>query len=128
MKPINKTAGRILDKLIALADESPTGHVRIANCDAFMPVIVERLSPDRVSVAHYGEQNGDLMADPEMEFWHGPDGRYYPAAFQNSYLATYRKAIEFVDSKPMAFYKREQADQASFAGQWMRNIKAQQGI
>ena len=128
MKPVNQKASRILSKLIALADESPTRHVRIANNDTFMAVIVERIFENRVSVAHYGEQNGDLMADPEMEFYIGADGRFYPCTFRNDYTAYYRKSIEFSDGKPLGVYRREQADQASFAGTWMENIRQQQNL
>jgi hypothetical protein len=31
------------------------------------------------SLAHYYEQNGDLMRDPEMLFIQAEDGGYYPA-------------------------------------------------
>ena len=38
-----------------------------------MPVVVEKVGRlpgygEIISIAHYEEQNGDLMADPEMEF------------------------------------------------------------
>lgn len=39
--------------------------------DGMMDLVVETWAQNdglHLSVAHYGEQNGDLMADPEMEF------------------------------------------------------------
>ena len=128
MKPVNKKSEVILAKLLRLADESPTGHIKINTNDTYMPVVVERLAENRFSVAHYGEQNGDLMADPEMEFYIGADARFYPYTFQNSYTGYYRKSIEFSDGKPLGVYRAMQADQASFAGTWMRNIQHQQNL
>src|SRR5690349_5579060 len=47
-------------------------HVRL-ECKGFMPLVVEAIGPGprglpMVSVAHYYEQNGDLMKDPDMVF------------------------------------------------------------
>ncbi len=56
--------------------------------DGMMDLSVETwLQPDgmHLSVAHYGEQNGDLMADPEMESLVG-GGEIGPISFRNDYL------------------------------------------
>ena len=46
---------------------------------------VESASPEtgrpQVSVAHYGEQNGDLMRDPDLVCEVYPDGRWVPVSF-----------------------------------------------
>ena len=48
-----------------LSKENP--HCKIKN-PPYMDLVIEILPDNLVSVAHYSEQNGDLMADPEMIF------------------------------------------------------------
>jgi hypothetical protein len=33
-----------------------------------MPLVIEKIAPGRISVAHYYTQMGDLMADPDIVF------------------------------------------------------------
>jgi hypothetical protein len=57
-----------------------------------MAVIVEEVGGAEIgeiigtlySVAHYYQQHDDLMRDPEMVFFKGPDGRYYPIMYQQA--------------------------------------------
>jgi hypothetical protein len=130
MRPINQHAQRIMDRLASLA-EAEGGSVRIDNTEgAFMPLCVELLPRERISLAHYGECNGDPMRDPEMVFWRAANGRHYPVYFRNDYAGIEREAVlEFgADGMPVRYYRREQADQAVFAGTWLRNIREQQGV
>lgn len=48
-----------------LAKEEP-GYLRLKS-EEYMDLSVDRLGPDRIAVAHNFIQNGDLMADPDME-------------------------------------------------------------
>jgi len=129
MHAVTIQAGRVLDLLGAKAKEAGGVSATIDHGAGYMPVHVEWISLEMLSVAHYGEQNGDLMRDPDMVFWHGPDGKWYPATFRNDYTGTSRDAIVFADSgRPRGFYAREQATQASFAKVWMANICEQQGL
>lgn len=54
------------------------------------------------SVAHYGEQNGDLMRDPDVTM--GVDretGTVEPLTYQNDYIGRYWEVYkDFVDGKP----------------------------
>ena len=57
--------------LTAIAPEIVSGessYIRFSAGEAYMPLTVERLRGNRISVSHHYEQNGDLMADPDMEF------------------------------------------------------------
>ncbi len=36
------------------------------------------------SLAHYSEQNGDLMRDPEMTFLHSKDGGFFPCHIETT--------------------------------------------
>lgn len=62
--------------------------------NGFMDLSIEILekSPNiiRISLTHYGEQNGDLMADPDMEVKIHPTTKTAEAlSYQNDYLAVY---------------------------------------
>ncbi len=141
MKTLNKTASKTFRNLVKMAEENDS-YVKIGKTGgAIMPVSVEIIESGisftnghpkwtRVSVAHFGEQNGDLMADPDMEFLYqekDSEVKVIPLSIKNSYLGTFREAI-FVDyDGTWKICKPEQHDQASFANQWMKNIKTQQG-
>lgn len=47
-----------------------TGRLRLEN-PPYMRLTIEKLSRNLVSVAHYYEQNGDLVADPDAVFYTG---------------------------------------------------------
>jgi len=129
MKPVNKSAKKILD----LLTEGVTESKKIDNTNgAFMPVSVECLGTVNLgtlfSVTHYGEQNGDLMADPDVVFLKDKDGNYFPCSFRNDYVGVNKESVIFDGPEITGFYAKEQADEAVFASQWMKNIKEQQGL
>lgn len=131
MKPINKQAQKTFDKLTA--DLAPGESRKVANSESFMAVSVDCLQRvplgDVFSVSHYYEQNGDLMADPDMTFLKATlDGRVYPLTFrQDGGIPFNQEAATLVDGgTSFRFRPRMQRDIATFAGQWMANIKQQQ--
>lgn len=121
-----------------LDGSEPCFHMSIDN-PSYMRLVIEGigLSPDgrqMVSVAHYYEQNGDLMRDPEMVFavdvepatlrCPDPKGRlrWNPVSFQqDGGIPIYQEAIVWRDGlirvRPK-LYK----DLKSFARTWNRNI------
>lgn len=132
MRPINQKARKIMDRLTAGITRE-NSHTRIDNNkpdSGIMAVVVEWVGcckiGDIYSVAHYYEQNCDLMADPEMTFLKAEDGRYYPFSWKMDGLGVYREGVEWEDGEPRRVNLREQRDEAIFAGQWMQNIKWQQ--
>lgn len=132
MKAISKNATKVMDKLTEGLD-SEDSHRRIDNDPSFMAVVVEWVGSVALgplfSIAHYGEQNGDLMRDPDVVFVKGPDGLYYPVSYRNDYLGLDQTAIEFDDQTTVEGYRPKlQASIARFVGDWMRNIKLQQGV
>ena len=102
--------------------ESGEFHVKVKP-ESYMALHIERHG-DRVMVAHYFEQNGDLVPDPDIEFWIGPDGEWYAVAMQNA-LGSYFKALVFADGKPVSHYPRTAKDISSFSNLWARNINSQ---
>lgn len=93
-------------------------HVRF-DMPGYERLVIERLG-DLISIAHYYEQNGDLVADPEVEL-HYPS--WIPTAITQALGYRREKFIErdgktFVDTR---FHK----EVSSFLALWARNIKAQ---
>lgn len=79
-----------------------------------MPLVIEQLHPEMVSVAHYYRQNGDTIADPDVVFVVQADG-WAPAEIQQPYSG-------------YANYIKDPAGQrrlVEFAELWARNIEAQ---
>lgn len=132
MKHVNKIAARVLDALTVGLREAGDSTKFDAAPGAFMAVHVENIGDldnlgPQFSVCHYYEQNGDLMRDPEMIFLRGADRNYYPVYFRQDGLGVERFSVRRENGQTMVLV-REQADEAVFAGTWMRNIKAQQGV
>ena len=124
MKAINQKSQKVLEKLIS---KMVDGYAKIDNSDgAFMPVVVEEIGNNTFSVAHYYEMNGDLVPDPEMIFWKGADGKFYPTYFKNIFGEN--ESVLFEDGKPSASCRSLQREHATFANQWLANIKEQQGV
>ncbi|MDA3845430.1 MAG: hypothetical protein PF505_02650 [Vallitaleaceae bacterium] len=88
----------------------------------FMDLVIEKIWNNRISLSHYYEQNGDLMADPDMELIVDHDNETLRAAtFQQDNMGIYHTAYkedELVDD-----YLAKELDE--FLGQWLKNILAQ---
>lgn len=109
MKVLDKQAEAIFRQLLELLGRKE--HLKLDNSGGvFMPLSIQRLDKNRVSLTHYGELNGDLMADPDMEFEIGED-YIKPLTYQNDYMG-------FFTDNP----------DAEFANMWLRNIKEQQRL
>lgn len=100
-------------------------HLRIEN-PPYMALVIETPAPQTVSVSHYGELNGDLMADPDVMLWCSPvDGKWYPFRYRLDYAGLDRESIFFEDGKPHRYIRRYQHDLATFCTTWARNLKGQ---
>ena len=137
MKSLNKKATKIIQKLYDAMFNKPymieKGYAKIKNSEGCMPVVVELVGDINgygkvISIAHYGEQNGDLMADPEMTFVI-VDNKYYPISFKNDYVGLYQEVFDFnEDGEPEAIDKKLQSNLTDFANEWMISIKEQQSL
>jgi len=114
---------------------------------AFMAVSVDCLSVVRKSgvagkgpdgaiyaIAHRYEVNGDLVPDPDVEFYvtddsDDPSGKaVYPTAIDHGPMGYHRHVELNAAGNPARFSRRGQADLAKFCEGWMRNIARQQRI
>ena len=106
---------------------------KIDNSDgAYMPVYLELIGRidkyDFFSLAHYGQQNGDAMRDPEMLFaLHKDTRQFIPYYYRNDYCGIEENSVRWSEDG-IALNPRLQAEHTTFANQWLRNIAAQQGI
>jgi len=132
MKALSGKAREVMDLLTKGLHTG--GHRVIDNSEgAYMAVHVEKLRLTEqgalYSVAHYFEQNGDLMRDPDMEFMKIGDD-YYPVYFrQDGGIALEQEAVVYgPGGKIERYHPKLQADLATFADRWMRNIKEQQKL
>ena len=126
MRPLGKRHAAILDTLTeGLSDEHR--HRRIDNAPGVcLPVVIEKIAPERFCVTHYFEQCGDLVADPDLEFIR-QDGAWFPVALTQ--LLGYTRAAETDEHGRITSYRRAAyADLRRFAGVLLTNIKHQQGI
>ena len=90
----------------------------------------EQVGENQLSIAHYYEQNGDLMADPEIvflkkEYSYGVE--YYPIYERMSGLCSDVELVIFENRKPKMI-SRLQKQATSFCTTWMSTIVMQQGI
>jgi hypothetical protein len=77
-----------------------------------------------VSVAHYGELNGDLMRDPEIVF-EVVAGGWHPVSIQMDYTGSYREAVFVGDDGRVYVRPALVRDVQAFARVWDRSLKHQ---
>jgi len=125
-----KTILRILERA---GGYRPTLFLKIEN-PPFIALVIEAvpepgpLGLPAISVAHYGEQNGDLMHDPEMCFELSKPplcslelSAYY---FRNDYMGI-EQYSRYRDGANYIFFPPLYEEHRTFARLWDRNIRAQ---
>ena len=103
--------------------------------EPWMRLVIEVL-PERgpdghivVSVAHYGEQNGDAMRDPEMLFEVveevGREPEFWPFYFRNDYAAVEQWSRRRDEAENLHSLPKRTHDFEQFAKLWDRNLREQ---
>jgi hypothetical protein len=109
----------------------PTLYLKIENLP-YMALVVEAapepgpLNLPAISVAHYGEQNGDLMRDPEMCFEVDvrKGGHLSAFYFRNDYLGV-EQWSRFVRDTQYIVHAELHRQHEAFARLWDRNLRNQ---
>lgn len=98
----------------------------------FMPLVIEGMDESgpmglpAISLAHYGEQNGDLMRDPEMCFELGIGGGPHlnPFYWRNDYAGVEQWSRNIVGTNYVHLVQLHQ-EHKHFAELWDRNLRQQ---
>jgi hypothetical protein len=130
LRHVSRAARSVLETLVEGLDGLGASK-KVDNAKgAFMAVCVERVEESGhgpiFSVAHYFEQNGDLVPDPDVTFLRDAAGDFYPLTYQDA--LTYRRCVELDDDGSVRVNRAQQADLAYFAANWTKNIRQQQGL
>lgn len=123
---------RRIEKIVEAAGEleefntSPEYHLRLEH-EPWMPLVIEAFNSDgigkrNISVAHYFEQNGDLVADPDVLV----DEYGYPIYLQQVPIRNsgFTQVRVIRDGKEMVNL-RAKADVLSFLNMWNNNLSHQ---
>src|SRR5215471_2664477 len=115
----------------------PNNYIRLES-PGWMRLVIEYVGTGprgmpAVSVAHYGEQNGDLMRDPEIVFEIGDeafgDDAWGPISFRNDYMGIVQEGelgAVFQDEDGRVLIRPKLVRELkSFARLWNRNIGEQ---
>ncbi len=102
--------------------------------NGYMPLSVEHIGQSAegnrlIGICHYGEQNGDLMRDPDMVFemytYASPD-MAEPLSFRNDYMGLMQEVYRYdSDGKKTHVNARLKQELKSFARTWFNNLKDQ---
>ena len=135
MKSLSKHAEAVFRAAMARCGEA--GHCKIdGRPGTFMALCVERIGTVDYygaifplwSFAHYGEQNGDAMRDPDVVMMDGDKLGLYPVSFRNDYLGVDNESLVYEDGRVTGHRPKMQASITSFCATWARNLKDQQGL
>jgi hypothetical protein len=120
----------ILDILKKVGGLRPTLYLKIENAPC-MELVIEAIGTGpmglpAISVAHYGEQNNDLMRDPEMCFELGLAGGAHldPFYWRNDYVAVEQWSRNIVRDHYVYLVALHE-EHEHFARTWDANLKAQ---
>lgn len=119
---------RIITRLAARHDldlAAAGGHLKLENGD-YAPLVIEKVGPTLLSAAHYVEENGDLVADPEVVFFTGYS-QWVPIEITQRPPGGYRVCAELSgNGREIARLDISgQAALASFVETWANNLLAQ---
>lgn len=131
MKPTKHatTNFRMILPFLQAVDASPEKHRRFLSGE-YMPLSLENLGYSYrggqvYAMAHYGKQNGDLMADPDMTFSVDREaGTVEPLTWQNDYMGRFDQVYITRDGQLMySRYLRTSLD--DFLWRWLQNLRDQ---
>jgi hypothetical protein len=102
----------------------PEAYLRL-EMPGYQRLVIEAIGLRCISVAHYFEQNGDLVADPDVVFFTGYEA-WVPIEITQA-LGVYRRYAVLDDTSRtlVRIDLRGQAALAAFTEQWAQNLRDQ---
>jgi hypothetical protein len=138
---INEKAAKVFELCIRIVKgQQAEGKEQFYRIDrkpgVYMPLSVEKIGQiDKVielwSFCHYGEQNGDLMRDPDIVLARIVAGeRFYfcPASYRNDYLGIEQEVFIYRGGSVSGFRPKLQRSISLFCNTWAENIMDQQEL
>lgn len=136
IKKLSKKQTEIFKVLMEKAEKAEDKAIKLDAEGGFMPLNVEILYRTQVNgettpvlaLAHYFEQNGDLVPDPDMEVMYIPSkNSVLPISYQNQ--IAYTRALFFdPEAKKWKGHPEKINDLVGFLGMWLENIAQQQEL
>ena len=123
-----KTVERIIE-IYGGIEHLKENPIKIKN-GGFMDICIEYIGEGprgfpMVSVAHYYEQNSDLMRDPDMVFEVSQDMGWGPISYRQDGLGVYQEAVFKDEDGKVMINPRLVLELKQFARQWDKNLKDQ---
>lgn len=118
-----------LSKIIGidLAEVISKGNPLTLRKGGYMDLKIDILENNRIAMAHNYIQEGDVMADPDMEI--GVDivnERIFPLTYQQSSLGLYQEIYSYDEAGEIVGVRLKLRNSIeSFFNMWLRNIKNQ---
>lgn len=98
--------------------EMQTSYMKFVS-SGLMPLNVDKLTYDTIALAHNGKQNGDVMADPDIEVRIYPDLKMAEAlTFRNDYMGIYQE----VYPEPGKYYPKLKKELNDFLNNWLKTM------
>lgn len=121
-----------LEPFLEAVNAAENQHRRFTS-RGYMPLSLERLEgcTDHkgrpiYAMAHYTEQNGDLMADPDMEIAVDFENEIIePRTYQNDFMGIYQEVYRRNDAGQLTYSPRLRTELDDFLWLWLKNIKEQ---
>ena len=114
---------RTLARFVPALLNKKVTYIRLEAGDGMEPLVIERIGGGRISMAHYYEQMGDLMADPDMEFvFDVGKQELRPRTFQQDNMGVYR-TVEREDGSVNFLQENEFS---RFTETWLKNLHDQE--
>jgi hypothetical protein len=119
----------VLDILRRAGGWHPGLYLKIAN-PPYLELVIEAVDESgpmglpAISVAHYGQQNGDLMRDPEMCFELAGEDRLDPYYWRNDYVAVEQWSRNIVRDRYLCLAQLHEQHK-HFAKTWDDNLRSQ---
>lgn len=126
-----RTNFRKIAPYLAAANAAEEKWIKLYN-EPYMPLTVEYLGETDhrglpiYSMTHYGEQNGDLMADPDMTFSVDfANEEVHPLTFRNDYMGVNQEVYRTGENGKIVYSPRLLTDLDSFLSTWLTNLDRQ---
>ena len=119
-----KQLEKIINQPLKQFMQSEQDYLKIKS-NGFMDLNIDKLALNRIAMAHNYIQEGDVVADPDMEIAINFEYKIvYPITYQDSF--GYQEAYEFDKTgKAISVNEKVKRELEEFFGQWLRNLKMQ---